>query len=665
MKRLKLEIKNQIAILEWNQKNSPVNLICQSFIEELSLIIKELDPSKIKALVLFSGKEKGFSAGADIKEIQNCKVKQEIEAKIDQINELFLKFENLNLPKIVAIDGPCLGGGLEWSLCFDTILISDSELTWLSLPEVKLGLIPGFGGCFRLPKRIGLLEALKMICSGKSLDAKRAFHLGLADELVPQLLLKKRALELAQENSSSKKQRLKRPFFYWRDFFFNSLICFIFKLKVKEKTKGFYPAPLCAIQLISQGCYRSLSHKLLRQQKKVFTELVLGSTAQNLISLFLQSRRAKKRLALLSKPLQKPIQKIAVLGAGIMGGSLARLLADKGFEVRLIDSQSKALQVALKKHLENLQRQRQQKKINSYQEIYKKNLLSVSQNFWGLKRKDLIIECLPENLDLKKELISFVSKKIRPDCLFASNSSSLSVQELAQSCQRPDQFFGLHFFNPVNKMPLVEICYKESQKEKLSALPSFIQKIGKVPLIVKDSPCFAINRVLATYLLETLLLLEKGYDVEELDDLFKEKGFPLGPFETMDKVGLHTCVQVISNLKKKKIFLEIPQWIEDIVKILGFGEKDQKGFYLYTQTLSHFNKKQINPKVEIIKKEELSLKDKKEELFQNILNQMFETGKDLIQQKVVEDAESLDMAMVLGSGFPAFMGGPMKQSRKN
>ena len=664
MKHLKLEIKNKIALLEWNQSDSPVNLIGSDFIKELSLITKELDSSKLKALVCVSGKENGFSAGADVKEIQSYKAKQEMEAKIDQANELFLKFEHLNIPKIVAIDGACLGGGLEWALCFDTLLVSDSDRTQLMLPEVKLGLIPGFGGCFRLPQRVGLLSSLQMICFGKSLNSKKAFQIGLADELVPKLLLKKRALELAQNPPffTKNQYKLKKPYSYWRDFFFNSLICFIFKSKIKEKTKDFYPAPLNAIQLISKGCRFSLSHKLLEQQKQCFTNLALSSTGQNLISLFLQSRQAKKKLSLLvSNAPQKPIQKIGVLGAGIMGRSIACLLTDKGFEVRLIDKNAEALQLALKNKETRLQKQRQQKKISSYQENYKKNLLSVSQNFWGLKNRDLIIECLPEDLTLKKELISFVSKKLQPDCLFASNSSSLSIKELAQSSKNPEQFFGLHFFNPVPKMPLVEICYKESQKEKLASLPSFIQKLGKTPLIVKDSPGFAVNRVLISYLLEALLLFEAGYDIEYLDSLFKEKGFPLGPFEVMDKVGLDICVQTVLNLKEKEPHLKTAPCLEDITKLLGLGEKNQKGFYLYTQPS---NKKQLNPKTEILQKKKIAITDNAEQLFLQVLTQMSQTGKDLIQKKVVENEESLDMAMVLGAGFPAFMGGPMKQSNK-
>lgn len=666
MNHLKLEIKDKIAVLEWSQPNSSVNLICHAFIKELSLIIKELDPSQTKALVFLSKKEKGFSAGADIKEIKSLKSKEELAAKIDQVNELFLKFESLNILKIVAIDGDCLGGGLEWALCFDIILASNCISTKLGLPEVKLGLIPCFGACFRLPRRTGLIKSLKMIGSGRSLNGKQAFQSGLADELVPKLLLKKRALDLAQDPPSletGNKYRLKKPFLYWRDTVFNSLICFVFKLKIKDKTKGFYPAPLSAAQLVNKAQGTSLSYRWLKLQKKLFIDLALNQTAKNLIALFEQSQQAKKTLSLLKADCDRfnkkdrPIQKIGVLGAGVMGSSIACLLADKGFEVRLMDNQAIALRQVLKKWENILQKQSQQKTIDSYQENRKKNLLSVSQNFWGLKQKDLIIECLPEDLKLKQELIGEVSKKIRPDCLFVSNSSSLSIQELSQACQRPERFFGLHFFNPAEKMPLVEICIKESQKEYLSALPDLIQKIGKIPLMVQDSPCFVVNRVLLSYLLECLLLLEKGYAAEEMDDLLKEKGFPLGPFETMDKVGLDICVQTVLNLKKKEPSLKTPHFLEDLTKILGRGEKERRGFYLYS------DKKQINPKTEVLKKGELSVQDNQEKLFQKILNQMAQTGKNLIQKKIATSDESLDMAMVLGSGFPAFMGGPVKMSK--
>ena len=665
MKHLKLEIKDKIAFLEWNQSHSSLNFICQDFIKEFSLILNELDPFQLKALIFFSSKTKCFSAGADIKEIHSCSSKQKLETQLTEINQLFLKFESLNLLKVVIIDGICLGGALELALCFDKILISDSSSTKLAFPEVKLGLIPGFGACLRLPKRVGLIEALNMICSGKSLNPKQALKKGLVDELVPQLLLKQRALELTQDPPfivAFKKN--KKDFIYWRNFLFRHLIAWLVKLKVQKKTQNFYPAPLKAIPLIRAFCFSSFSSQFLEQQNKVFVDLAMAEVAQNLMTLFLQTRKAKKQLSLALSPVQnkklptQPIQKVAVLGAGVMGSSIAHCLANKGFEVRLLDNNLKALQLALKKWETYLS---QQKHLSLYQKNHKRKSLSVSPQLWGLSRQELVIECLPEKLELKKEMIALVSKKLTSTALFCSNSSSLSLHELSQSCEKPERFFALHFFNPVSHMPLVEICYKESQKEFLSQVPTFIEKLGKIPLIVKDSPGFAVNRVLLSYLLESLLYLEKGADIESLDTLFKKKGFPLGPFETMDKVGLDTCLQVLLNFKEKELDLEYPEEMENIPKILGLGEKDKKGFYLYKEAskprLLKTPHKKLNPQTALLKKKGFKVEITEEEMFQKIMDKMYETGKFLIKNQIIEDQKSLDMAMILGSGFPSFKGG--------
>ena len=668
MKHLKLDIKGNIAWLEWDQSDSSVNLICDSFIKEFSAVVQSLDLSQLKALVFTSKKETGFCAGADIKELQNCKINQQIEDKLDLVNNLFLYFENLNISKIVAVEGICLGGGLELALCFDYILLSQSPKTKVGLPEVKLGIIPGFGGCFRLPKKLGLIQALKMICSGKNISSKKAYQIGLAEEEVPELILKKRAFELAEEIAQGKspahpenKYKNKNPFVSRLERFFKSVIYFVFKQKVLEKTKGLYPAPVKAIELINKTYNSSVSHKILNQQKAVLIKLLKKSSTQSLISLFFKNRQAKKSLSALSnnQSSQKPIKKTAVLGAGIMGQSIACLLIDKGFEVRLIDQNPSALCAALKRTEKFLQKQKKQKKINSYEENRKKSLLSVSPNFWGLKNMDLVIESIPEDFKIKKDLISFVSKELSPECLFASNTSSLSILELAQSSCRPKLFFGLHFFNPADKMPLIELCYTESQQEKLSSLPDFIKKLDKTPLIVRDSPGFAVNRILTIYLIECLRLVEQGYDVQELDAIFKKKGFALGPFETMDTIGLDTCLQATVNLEQKGILLNKPSWTGEIVKCLGLGVKNGKGFYIYTN-----NKKILNPKTGIFKKQELEIKQTPAEIFQQIINKMIETGEELIKKNIVRQESDINLAMVLGIGFPAFLGESMKFKNK-
>ncbi|MBC6415393.1 MAG: enoyl-CoA hydratase/isomerase family protein [Bdellovibrionales bacterium] len=658
MKHFNLHIKDGIALLEWNQKESSINLICKSFEKEFSSILKNLNLTQIKALILTSTKKGHFSYGADINEIKKCKQASQIEEASQLINQLFLDLEHLNIPKIVAIEGKCLGGALELALCFDYILVSQSSQTELCFPEIKLGFIPGFGACFRLPKRVGLLQALKMISTGKSIKAQKAFQIGLADEKVPELLLNKRALELAQEiirtNAipKTKKKLLHRVESFFKDFVF-----FLFKKKILEETKGFYKAPLKALSLIKKTYGYPISHKILKQQNDILVELLLSHSTQNLISLFLKTQRLKKDLSqdLKKQVFQKSIQKVAVLGAGTMGQSLAFLLIDKGFEVRLIDKNPSSLCVTLKKVEKLLNKQKKQNKITSYEKNHKRNLLSVSQSFSGLKNIDLVIEALPENFTIKKERISFVSRQLNLNCLFSSNTSSLSILELAKTSCHPDSFFGLHFFNPTTKIPLVELCYTDSQKEKLGVLSEFIKKLNKIPLIVKDSPGFVVNRVLRSYLVECLILVEEGWNIEDLDNLFREKGFPLGPFETMDRIGLDICLQTISNLEQKGLHLKKPKWTNEIVKYLGQGMKQKRGFYLYKD-----NTKSLNPKIEIFKKEDLTVKQASDEIFYRIVEKMAQTGEELIKENIVKTEEDIDIAMTLSIGFPAFLGGPMK-----
>ena len=666
MKHLHFSIKDQsIGWLEWNQTNSSVNLISSSFIKELSDVTKTIESSQIKALVLTSSKENNFCAGADIKEIQKIQDYKQIDSLLKTAHRVFSKFESLKLSKISAIEGACLGGGLEWALCFDYRLASQSNPTKLGFPEVQLGLIPGLGGCIRLPKLIGLKQALKLILTGKSITTKQAFSIGLVNEQVPSLVLKKRALELAQQIAKGKASAYpknsckdKQPYSYWLEFFLKPVICFISKKQILKKTKGFYPAPLKAIQLIKDTCYTPLSKKVLNKEVSAFTELIQTKPAKNLIHLWTLVNKAKK-ITTAGKD-YKPIQKIAVIGAGVMGQSISYLLANKGFKIRLIDSQAEALSQALRQTRKLLEKQKDRGQITSYELENKLNNLSVNQNFWGFKTFDLIIEALPEELELKQKLIAEISKKASPECLFASNTSSLCISDLAKSSVQPSHFFGLHFFNPAHKMPLLEVCLTATQKESFPQVISFIKQIGKTPVFVKDSPGFVVNRILVGYLSECLNLFEEGYRIKHIDSILKNQfGMPLGPFELMDKIGLDVCLKTISHLKQKGISFKTPNWTKDLTTLLGQGEKSKKGFYIYED-----KEKTLNPKTNTLKRKERTSLMEDKQLIQKVITRMSVEGNKLIQNKIVQREEEIDLAMVLGAGFPAFLGGPMQYTQK-
>ena len=662
MKQLHFSIKdNSIAWLEWDQTDSSVNLISSSFIKELGDLIPTIESSQLKALVVVSKKENNFCAGADIKEIQKIQDHKQIKSILQSAHLVFSKFENLKLSKICAIEGACLGGGLEWALCFDYRLVSQSKQTKLGFPEVQLGLIPGLGGCIRLPKLIGLKQTLKLILTGKSLRAKQAVSIGLVNEQIPSLVLKKRALELAQQIAKGKtptqtknSYKEKQPYSYWLEFFLKPVICLLSKKQTLKKTKGFYPAPLKAINLIKNTCYQPLSNQTLKKETSAFIDLIQTKESKNLIYLWSLIDKAKKIKS--SSENYKPIQTTAVIGAGVMGQTISYLLADKGFKVRLIDNKPSVLCQALKQTKQLLEKQKIRGQIDSYEQESKFNNLSVSQNFWGLKSFDLVIEALPEDLDLKQKLIADISKKLNSECLFASNTSSLSLSDLAKHSARPSHFFGLHFFNPAYKMPLLEVGMTETQKESFPQIIPFIKQIGKIPLFVKDSPGFVVNRILAAYLSESLNLLEKGWELDNIDYILKEQfGMPLGPFELMDKIGLEVCLKTISHLNKKGCFFKTPDWTKNLTELLGEGEKSRKGFYIYEG-----KEKTVNPKTNSLNRTKEIKHQENQKLIQQLVQKMSEEGQKLIQNKIVQSEEEIDLAMVLGTGFPAYLGGLMK-----
>lgn len=663
MKNLTFSKKEgNIGWLEWNQANSPVNLLSFSFMEELEEIIKNTDPS-LKALVFISKKQNHFCAGADINDIQKIKSKKELKNILDKVHDLFDRFEKLDLFKIVAIEGSCLGGGLEWALCFDWRLAGDSPSTRLALPETRLGLIPGFGGCLRLPRLTGLKNSLSLIPSGKTLSSRQALQINLVDERVPSLVLEKRALELAQNIVTKREQPLKKTFKNQKAFSFfiektfKHLIGFYAKNQILKKTKGFYPAPLKALELIQKTYGKKQDKKDFNKEKSAFCELHESSVSQNLIRIFQMTKQAQKIKT--NSQIKKPIERIGILGAGVMGRSIAWLLLDKAFSVRLVDTKEESLVNTLKWVKQMGEKQLAKKQINSYEFKRKINRLSVSPHLWGFSNMDLVIEALPENKQLKENVIREVSKKLSPHCLFASNTSSLSIKELSQHSSSPENFFGLHFFNPAHKMPLLEIILTDQQKDLfLAPLSHFVKKLGKVPVFAKDSPGFIVNRLLAVYLTEALLLYEEGFDIERLDDCYsKQFGFPMGPFQLMDKIGLDICTSFIHQLKSSGLNFKVPSWTPELTQTLGLGEKSGQGFYNYKGTPPRQNEKLKQLK----RKSPLDISD--EVIIQRGIYRMINEAFLLLKEEKVQSEEDIDLALVMGLGFPPFLGGPMKYAR--
>ena len=692
------KIEDSIGLLEWDQKDSSVNLISIRFMEELEQVLNRLERDPPKALVLISRKLNHFCAGADIKEIEKIPSAKELKKLLDKAHSLLFRFENLKTSKIAVISGPCLGGGLEWALAFDYRLLANSSHVQLAFPELRLGLIPGFGACLRLPRQIGLRASMDMILKSRALKAKSALAKGLADELAPPFALEQRAFELARQIVKGEKPerpltsyRHKNPWgFFLESALFRPLIFFA-KRQALKKTKGLYPAPLEFLKLLKKtGCKSNpLSLKNKEQEAKAFCKLFESPESRNLIYLWRQAQKAKKgpaqkdSLRAPPKGLKK-IERIGVVGAGAMGQAIAFLLADKGFFVRLIDSKPQRLCEALGFAQTQWKNQTQKGQMTSYEWRQKQNSLSLGQGFDGFSALDLVIEALPEDFSIKSRLVKEISSRMRPLALLASNTSSLSIKEMARLSAFPKNFFGLHFFHPAERLPLVELILPPlgASAFPIDSVREFLNKIGKIPIAVSDSPGFLVNRLLAGFLSSALLLFEKGVGIYKIDSVYRDQlGLALGPFELMDKIGLDICAVVLAHLRQRGLKFSAPEWARSLPDILGQGEKSGQGFYMYDDKKSPYNvylrrffsygenpafikrKKPLNDKVKSLKRLSSSCSLTDSELLNFGLSRMIKEAELLLKKGLVKSAEDIDLALVMGAGFPAVSGGLMTYAK--
>lgn len=698
---------NDVGWLEWNETEHSVNVLSSKVLKELENLLPHLENNSPKALILVSKNPKSFIAGVNVEELKNISSKEEFSQYLGKAHRIFSRLKALKATKIAAIHGACLGGGLELVLLCDYRLASDSPETRLGLPEVKLGLIPGLGGCFRLPKRVGLRIGLEMILSGKIISAKHALDVGLVDKVFPPSLLEKQAATLAHQVIKGERAQYPSQKFNpagWEEILIESFLVrpFIFfkaRKTLLQKTKGFYPAPFRAWEVIKKTYLELSLPEALMQEKKGFLDVALTSESRNLMRLFFLRSQAKKqsRCFMEIKPLfnqrlksQKGFNslfltgeikrefvrmsedrkvnrqgkergcfsyRIGVLGAGVMGGSIARFLADKGYGVRLRDVKEEVLIQNFKETREFWKKQVIQGKINPWEKQRKEDCLSFIRDFSGFSKMDLIIEALPEDRDLKKKNLAEIGNHLTPDQVLASSTSSLRIGDLASSYPWPERFVGVHFFNPVYKMPLVEIV-KTKQSDDFTVGKAFqlVKQLGKIPVIVKDSPGFIVNRLLMPYLSEALWFLTEGHPIKKVDYCYTHKfGFPMGPFRLMDEVGLDLCLKVIQSFESAGLPVPLPEGVKTILQDLCPGRKQGEGFYIYGKRAL-----KVSEKARRFQKSGIKI-DSTECIHRGLYRMMNEAVT--IREEGVAKEENIDLAMVLGAGFPPFLGGPLEYAR--
>lgn len=665
---------DEVAVLTFDLPGEKVNKLSTPVMSELKAHLEKLKSSSYKMVVFRSAKPKIFIAGADIEEIKQLTTREQVDQAVSSGQEIFNMIEDLPMPTMALIHGACAGGGCELILSCDYRIATEDSSTRIGLPETQLGILPGFGGCVRLPRVVGLQAALDVILAGKLLNSKKAQKIGLVDFVVHPNLLESFSQTQMQQilNGGAKKRRKVFQAHGFVNQLLEGLLISVVFNKAKEgvlkATKGHYPAPLAALDVIrktykSDTLSSSGRTQALKIERDHFAECAVTDISKNLIHVFYLTEMVKKQNGVENSSVQaKPVKHLGVLGAGTMGGGIAYVAADKGVDVRVKDISFEANAKALK-HARDLWGKLLKKKvIDSYQMTQKMSLVSTTIDFSGFKLLDLTVEAIVEDMAIKQKVIAQTAAQMRDDAIIVTNTSSLSVNEMSKGHPRPEFFAGMHFFSPVHKMPLVEVIRGEkSSDETIATVFELAKKMGKMPVVVKDGPGFLVNRLLLPYMAEAAFLLAEGMSVEQVDRAFvKQFGMPMGPFELMDSVGLDVCVKVLNIFRKAfPDRVEMPALMEKLEKNKSrLGQKTNLGFYKYNDG----RRGEVDSTIYA----ELGLSTPtnpytdKECIERGIFAMINECALALDQDHIVGTPHEVDLAMIMGTGFPPFRGGLLK-----
>jgi 3-hydroxyacyl-CoA dehydrogenase/enoyl-CoA hydratase/3-hydroxybutyryl-CoA epimerase len=664
---IKVIPQGEIAFIEFDLVGEKVNKLSTPVMQRLKDVLTELKSSPFKAVIIISNKPKIFIAGADIEEIQKMKTKEEFEKAVSGGQEILNMIEDLPMPVIAAVNGACAGGGCELILACDYRMATDDPSTKMGLPETQLGIIPGFGGCLRMPRVVGLQNGLSNILEGKLNNSKKALKQGLVDRVVHPAILKEEAVKWAQKiiAEGGKKRRAK----YQAKGFMNKFIETLGKplaysqarKTVLSKTHGHYPAVLKAIDVVSKTYGYSNREKALKIEREAFCEMAVTDVSKNLIHVFYLTEMVKKQTGVSSGVKGREVKRMGILGAGTMGGGIAYQAADKGIDVRMKDLNPEALGKGLKHASDLWMKLVKRKSIDKYQFKQKMDRISTTTDYSGFKTLDLVVEAIVEDMGIKQKVIGETANNCKPDCIIVTNTSSLSVTEMSKGHPRPEFFAGMHFFNPVDKMPLVEVIRGEkSSDETVATVFELSKKMGKMPVVVKDGPGFLVNRLLLPYMAEAAFLLQEGMSIEVVDRAYvKEFGMPMGPFALMDEVGLDVCIKVLKIFKKAfGDRIEISPIMDSLEKSGRLGKKNGKGFYAY----ENGKRKDVDQTVygDLGLQAPKNPYDSKECIERGVFAMVNECSRALLDDKIVETPNEVDLAMIMGTGFPPFRGGLMR-----
>ncbi len=650
-----------VAVVTIDVPDSKVNTLGLRSMNELNEIIDQVAASKgLKGLVITSGKKDNFIAGADVNEIRRLQSDSQLEAyKASEMGkELFLRIEQLPLNTVAAINGACLGGGMELALACKFRLASKKARS-IGLPEVQLGFVPGWGGCVRMPRLVGLQKAIELIMGSKLLDARKAWRVGLVDEVVEPDKLLERAIEVAQKGNVKRASRDSKDQMMAMVLETNPLgkkVLHDQSYKVMMRvTKGKYPAAKEALKLIMKSAELP-ADKAFKLESSTFARLAMTTVSKNLVGIFFSQSESKKMPVELAPG--RDVTTVGVLGAGVMGAGIAQACAKAGYKVIVKDIEQKFLDKG-KETLKSLFEKLVERKRMTREEVDKIVAETVfTVDYDKMKDCDLIIEAVLEDMDVKQTALANCEASVRNDFIFATNTSSLSVTDIASEAKDPSRVVGLHFFNPVHKMPLVEVVRgKKTSDEAVAFAMQVALKLDKTTVITKDSPGFIVNRILAPYLREAAVLTAEGVPIEDIDKAMKSFGMPMGPMALLDEVGLDIAGKVVRVMHEALgERLAPPPLMGQIADLKLLGKKSGKGIYLYDEKGKPSG---VNPDVQALIK--VPVAKKLPGVIQDrLVLLMVNEAARCLEEGVVATPAQLDLAMIFGTGFAPFHGGPLR-----
>ena len=650
---------DHVGVITIDVPGEKMNTLKAEFVPQIKAVLDEARSHQdLSGLVLISGKPDNFVAGADISMIASCKTAEEAEALAKQGQDVMAMIAALPFPVVAAIHGACLGGGLELALACDARICSLDDKTRLGLPEVQLGLLPGSGGTQRLPRLIGVQQALPLILTGKQLRAKQALKLGIVDDAVPQSILLETAIARVHKGKGARRELSRRDRLLQGPIA-RQVLFSLAQRQTHSKTQGNYPAANRILEVVRIGLEQgsSAGHEA---EARAFGQLAMTPESAALRSLFFASTALKKESMASVEP--QALKQIGVLGGGLMGGGIASVTALKaGLPVRIKDINLNGVNHALQYSwdlLSNKVKRRQLKAAERQQQMAR---ISGGTDYQGFSQRDLVIEAVFEDLALKQQMVSEIESHCQPHTIFASNTSSLPIADIAAHAQRPENIIGLHYFSPVDKMPLVEVIpHANTSAQTLANTVQLARQQGKTAVVVADRPGFYVNRILAPYINEAMHCLQEGEPIEHIDRALVKFGFPVGPLQLLDEVGIDVGSKISPILEQAYgARFSAPNAANAILADGRKGRKNHKGFYLY-QRSRWPGKRKADASINTLLNIKPQAKQSEAQIAERCVLMMLNEAARCLDEAVIRNARDGDIAAVFGIGFPPFLGGPFR-----